>query len=516
MTALDAVVLCVSGVAFALGAVRWLRVAQREHYLPGAVVLFTRRWWAKDAMHVALALVALGGAIASGFAVASGLVAAAVVAGGPIGLGLRGRTAKLAWTRRLRTVGGIAGAEVALATVIAGLAGGLGAAAVVMTVCAVVVPVVVEIALVIDKPIEDLLARRYVDRATERLRRVAPVVVAITGSYGKTSTKRFVEHVVSGSRSIAVSPRSFNNRAGLARAINETLALGTEVFVAEVGTYGPGEIAKLVSWLRPSISAITAIGPVHLERFGSLERTLAAKAEILTGAEVAVLNGDDERLAWFARSADANVRFVRCSASERTADVAVVANGALAEVFVDGSLTGAFATDIRRPLPLSNVAVAIALALALDVPIDSIVARLASLPEVDHRLAVAEAPSGVVVVDDTYNSNPAGVELALSALGANANDGSRLVVVTPGMVELGASQRDENAEFAKSAARMGAELVVVGTTNRRSLLEGYNSAESGGRAVEVGRREDAVAWVRRELGPGDVVLYENDLPDHYP
>ncbi len=128
------------------------------------------------------------------------------------------------------------------------------------------------------------MARTYVRRAGERLRRVAPTVVAITGSYGKTSTKGYVAHLVAGTKTVVASPASFNNRAGLARAVNENLADGTEVFVAEMGTYGPGEIADLCSWLVPDIAVITAIGPVHLERFGSEDRIVQAKAEILAAA----------------------------------------------------------------------------------------------------------------------------------------------------------------------------------------------------------------------------------------
>ncbi len=126
----------------------------------------------------------------------------------------------------------------------------------------------------------------HVARATARLARVAPTVVAITGSFGKTSTKGYVAHLVGGARAVVASPASFNNRAGLARAVNEHLADGTEVFVAEMGTYGRGEIAELCSWICPDVAVITAVGPVHLERFRSEDRILEAKAEILEGRPV--------------------------------------------------------------------------------------------------------------------------------------------------------------------------------------------------------------------------------------
>jgi UDP-N-acetylmuramoyl-tripeptide--D-alanyl-D-alanine ligase len=97
-------------------------------------------------------------------------------------------------------------------------------------------------------------------------------------------------------------------------------------------------------------------------------------------------------------------------------------------------------------------------------------------------------------------------------------DATRRVVVTPGMVELGARQAEENAAFSRRAATVATDLVVVGRTNRRALVRGAQSAatESGPRLVVVRTRQEATDWVRGHLGAGDVVLYENDLPDHYP
>jgi len=306
--------------------------------------------------------------------------------------------------------------------------------------------------------------------------------------------------------------------------VNETLVAGTEIFVAEMGAYGPGEIASLVSWLAPRIAAITAIGPVHLERFRSLDRTLAAKSEILPGAHVAVLNVDDERLARLADVlATAGRRVIRCSAVDQHGDVAVIAGTSRAELYLAGSLVGGLVLDDRRPLALTNVACAVGIALALAVPVTDIVTRLGSLPSVDHRLQIATSPTGVVVLDDTFNANPAGVRLALAALETNSAFGARKVVVTPGMVELGSDQRIENETFGREVASVATDLVVVGTTNRRALLAGAATAGQparpdgqGLRVVTVDSRAAAVAWVRRELRTGDVVLYENDLPDQYP
>ncbi len=348
--------------------------------------------------------------------------------------------------------------------------------------------------------------------------------MGITGSYGKTSTKNYATHLLSSAYRVVASPRSFNNRAGLARAVNESLVTGTEVFVAEMGAYGPGEIAAMVSWLAPRVAVITAIGPVHLERFRSLDRTLRAKQEITHGADTVVLNVDDERLAPLADALVADGRrVIRCSTSDLGCDVAVIPNGASAELYVNGSRAGELLLDPRRPLALSNVGCAVGIARALGVPVTDISARLGWLPIVEHRLEVGVSPAGVVVLDDTFNANPVGVRLALAALEANAPPGVRKVVVTPGMVELGGRQRIENEVFAREVAEVATDLVVVGETNRRALLSGASGARTSEgshdrllQVTTVGSRGVAVAWVRRELHAGDVVLYENDLPDQYP
>ena len=135
------------------------------------------------------------------------------------------------------------------------------------------------------------------------------------------------------------------------------------------------------------------------------------------------------------------------------------------------------------------------------------------MPTAPHRRQVIEGRSGAVIIDDTYNANPAGAAAALDLLDRLAAEGGRRVVVTPGMVELGDRQDEENARFAEAAAKVATVVVVVGQTNAGALLRGV--AGSNAQVVRVATREQAVAWVTARVGPGDVVLYENDLPDHY-
>jgi UDP-N-acetylmuramoyl-tripeptide--D-alanyl-D-alanine ligase len=158
----------------------------------------------------------------------------------------------------------------------------------------------------------------------------------------------------------------------------------------------------------------------------------------------------------------------------------------------------------------------VGVALELGLEPDSILPRLATLPAPPNRLSRYVAEGGYAVLDDTFNSNPAGARIALSRLGDEAEDGQRRVLVTPGMIELGHTQFEENAAFAEAAGSLASDVVVVARTNRRALSRGAGRAPGHPAVVTVERLDQAVAWVRTNLGPGDAVLYENDLPDHFP
>ena len=162
--------------------------------------------------------------------------------------------------------------------------------------------------------------------AEAKLRSVHPTTVAITGSYGKTTTKVYFRHLASGVQTVLASPASFNNTGGLSRTLNEHLTPGTEVFVAEMGTFGPGEIRSMCAWVQPDIAAIVNIGPVHLERMKTLDGIVAAKAEIFEQpvTHTAVLNIDAHGLAALADTlAGKGKRVMRVSTVSTSVDVCV-------------------------------------------------------------------------------------------------------------------------------------------------------------------------------------------------
>lgn len=510
--ALDLVLPLLALAALAPVGLRWLRVAQREHYIGGRAGRIAALWLTRSRVDLVLAVVAAALAVA---ACVPGLELAAVPALAlavllPRGLGVRGRTSSLSWTARLRRLAaGWLVLELVVGAVLALL---VGPGAVALAV--VGAPLLLDVAMRLMDLVERRLSAPFVAQAQRRLARIRPQVVAITGSYGKTSTKGYIAHILSATTAVVASPASFNNRLGLSRAVNDGLVEGTEVFVAEMGTYGPGEIRELCTLFPPDVAVITTIGEAHLERMRTHATILAAKSEITERARAVVLPVDTPELAGLAE---------RCRAAGKQV-VTVSVEGNDADVVVDLDAGTVAARTAEGPVLLTvgpgvahgvNLGVAVGVAIAVGADVAKTEPRLRSLPRAAHRAEVQDTGTGLVVVDDTYNANPIGARAALEEAAALARDrGGRLVVVTPGIVELGHVQHERNADFAQAAAEADAHLVVVGRTNRAALLEG--AARAGGAVSVVATRPDAVPAATAAAGSNGVVLYENDLPDHYP
>jgi UDP-N-acetylmuramoyl-tripeptide--D-alanyl-D-alanine ligase len=507
--------------AFSAQMVRWLRVLQREHYEPNSMRRFLGRWSSPQVAsaksterntekrpvtltHVLVVLLVFATVLrVDAFIV---VVTAAYGLLCPRGLSMKGRTSKLRWTRRLSLTAVVA-TVLSIAVVIASLFTPRPWLLVAAMVWAV--PVSLDVTARLLAPYERWRSQKFVDMAVARLKRVQPRIVAITGSYGKTSTKSHLAVLFGSDGDVVASPRSFNNRTGLSRAINENLADGSRIFIAEMGTYGPGEIRELCSWCPPEIAIVTAIGPVHLERMKTIEVIDQSKFEITENAQTVVVNVDDVRLARWVERLERSGKRVRTAGSTNVdASVRVVLDGTNWSVVINGETITTL--EHKNGIQVTNLACALAGAMELGLTTDQLAVRVHNVTAVESRSNVVQAPSGIVVIDDTYNANPASSLAAMKLLASLPVTGRR-VVVTPGLIELGDEQYADNMELGRRAASLGMTLVAVGRTNLKPLRGGY--AE---RVERFDTRDEAVKWVRATLVPGDGVLYLNDLPDHYP
>lgn len=501
-------------VALTVGQLKWLRVAQRVQYLPGEVSRIERLWFARRPLGIAWWTLALGlavtGAVGNALGVEGAIWAIALAPlaalNHPWRMPVFGVTKPLAWTGRIIRVAVVSSVFLlALGAVSLWLLDTPGA----------LVPIflhglVMDAALAVLWPVERALQLPFLRSAQAALKRVNPQIVAITGSYGKTSTKGYAAHIIQQKYSVMASPASFNNLMGLSKAINEKLTPGTDVFVAEMGMNAEGRIRELVHHFPPYIAAITVVGEAHFERLGSHEAIFRAKAEITENASVVVLPVDQPELVGLADTCRTRGTIV----------VTVSGKGLDADVSVDPEAGTVRYGPGSDPVPVSipllghavNVAVALGIAWALDLPAAQALDGLGSLPVAAHRTEIIEGPGGVAIIDDTYNSNPPGAKRAIEGAAALAAErGGSLIVVTPGMVELGKLQVQRNRELGEQVAAAGGTLCAVGLTNRAALVAG------GGPGTRVFlNRDQAVRVAGQIAGPSDVILYENDLPDHYP
>jgi UDP-N-acetylmuramoyl-tripeptide--D-alanyl-D-alanine ligase len=370
-------------------------------------------------------------------------------------------------------------------------------------------------------PLQRAVNARFLRAARSRLRAVDPVVIGVTGSFGKTSTKAAVARLLGPAEKVLATPGSFNTPLGVSRTINELLTSEHRYFVVEMGARRRGDIAELCRLTPPWVAVLTAIGPAHLDTFGSIAAVRDAKSEIITGLPadgIAVLNVDDLEVRSLAEELT-DRRVIRYGLDPEgmpdvtARDVTTGPNGSSLTV-VDRTSGQRLPTSTRLlgRHALGHLLGAVAVALACGRRLGELDDAIRALEPVEHRLQLIEGTGGITVIDDAYNSNPEGAAAALEVLAAMP--ARRRVLVTPGIVELGPVQAEINRELGARAARVADTVIVVAEVNRAALSEGVRSAGNGVALVTVRSLQEAEAELARLLAPGDAVLFENDLPDH--
>ena len=515
---------------------RLLHLFQLEHYEPARLLLWLRRRSELSAPRELVALGALYAAAIADSAAGLGWVAGALLlVSTPIAaLGVadwRRRAVKpLVFTGRAKRL-----LAVALAPSVLVVLGALALAIAGMSTAALAIVLAIGLSLLAFSPwvliganralapLQSAINRRFLARAERSLREISPLVVGITGSYGKTTTKFCVGEVLAADRPTLVTPESFNSYLGVLRTINEHLKERHRAFVVEMGMFRRGDISELCELVHPTIGVITAIGPMHLERLGSIERIAAAKAELLEALPSDgrfITNADDPRCMELARSAHVPVTLFGIdnpSAQVLAREIALADGHTHFKLHLDGSSSPALAVSAQLlgRHNVLNLLAAAAVGRALEIDPARIVHGLQSVSAPEHRLQpIHNRQANIVVIDDAYNSNPAGAAHALEVL--REHPAQRRLLVTPGMVELGEAEQELNRRFGEQAASVCDVVILVGRSRTAPIREGLASAGVDGERVQVVRDiSEATDTLARLTRSGDVVLFENDLPDTY-
>ncbi len=384
-------------------------------------------------------------------------------------------------------------------------------------------PLTTVLANVLLSPVQRAINQTYLRRAQGRLHAVQPLVIGITGSYGKTSTKYLLEHLLAGHRKVLKTPLSYNTLMGVCRVINDNLEADCQVFIAEMGAYRRGDIKELCDFVHPTIGILTAIGPQHLERFKTIDNVQATKYELieaLPSSGVAIFNNDDPRCRALAdRTAHVPVMRYGLERQGQALDLWAedITMGPEGLAFIMGSKGGgcvAVRTRLLGHHNVLNILGACCAAIAIGIPLTDVAKAIQNLPSVPHRLQLIDNGSGVTVIDDSYNSNPIGAVQALEVLGSFTS-GQR-ILVTPGMVELGTLEAQLNEELGAKAAEVCDYVILVGVERTKPLVAGLQRKNFPGEKIRVVRDlKGATIVLPTIVGVGDTVLFENDLPDQY-
>lgn len=378
------------------------------------------------------------------------------------------------------------------------------------------------LANILASPVEKRINLYYYTQAQDKIKSMESLkTVGITGSFGKTSTKFIVSTILGEKYNVLKTPESFNTPMGISKVINNQLTDEYEVFVAEMGARNIGDIKELASLVSPKIGIITSIGPAHLETFKNLDNIAKTKYELieeLPADGIAIFNYDNEHIK---KLADKTFKEKILYGLENHGELDIFATDI--EVSESGStftLKDKEGNEIRCTTKLLgkhniyNLLAGASVGKALGLTFEEIKRGMEKVEPVPHRLNIINPGTGIIIVDDAFNSNPIGSRAALEVLGQFKE--GRKIIVTPGMVELGEREEEANKEFGINIGKVCDFVILVGDKRTKPIYDGlmemgYNKDN----IFVVNSLDEATSRIQKIAKPKDVVLFENDLPDNY-
>lgn len=382
--------------------------------------------------------------------------------------------------------------------------------------------VILIIADIILIPVEKMIQNRYINQAKKILKEMPDLkIIGVTGSYGKTTTKHYLNRILSEKYNVLMTPGSYNTPMGVVRTIRELMKPYNEVFICEMGAKQKGDIREICDIVHPQTGIVTAVGPMHLESFKSIENVQSTKFELIDSLPsdgLAVINNDFE---FCANREVGNVKVIRYGITNTdncqytASDITYTPNGTTFTINGPDNFKLEVETRIVGECNISNILGASVIALNMGVEPSKIKYAISCIEQVEHRLSIKQTPGGVTIIDDAFNSNPTGSKMAIDVLSHFNKDGKR-IVITPGMIELGTQQFNLNKELGKYMVNKVDVIIIVGQYNHDAIEEGVKETDFDlSNLHSVASFNEAQALLGKILTKGDTVLYENDLPDTF-
>jgi UDP-N-acetylmuramoyl-tripeptide--D-alanyl-D-alanine ligase len=356
-------------------------------------------------------------------------------------------------------------------------------------------PILLTLAVLLLTPLDRIVKNNLVEKAKKKIASLPNLkVIGITGSFGKTTMKESLATVLEQKYRVLKTPESINTPIGVARLILNHLDPLVEIFIVEMGAYERGDIEALCNIAPPNIALLTGINEAHLERFGSIENTIATKFEVVASAKpdaLVVLNSENE--------------LVQQNYSSQTAQRNVLMYNNQPSGY-KSQLLGDYANGVI------NACLLIAKELGLSE--NEIRAGVEKIRPIPHRLQLIPSNNGITVIDDSYNGNPAGVAEAIKVLSGFI--GQRKIYITPGLVEMGSKTEDVHVEIGKQLGKVADVVILIKNSVTPFIAEGLKATAFDPRnVIWFETSQQAHAGLKDILKTGDVILFQNDWTDNY-
>ncbi len=370
----------------------------------------------------------------------------------------------------------------------------------------------------INAPIEKAIGQSFINKAKSKLASMPNLtVIGITGSYGKTGVKHYLAKILSSKYNVLMTPGSYNTTMGVVRTINEMLSPAHEIFICEMGAKGRGQIKEICDIVHPKYGILTSIGPQHLENFKTIDNIIDTKFELIDALPAdgkAFLNFDNE----YIKNRPVNNTGVISYGTDgdfRYLDLKLSSGGTDFSIRCPDESVISLSTKLAGRHNVVNISGCVAVAKLLGLSDAQIMLPVKRLECAPHRLQISPMGDGTILLDDAFNANPDGTKAALEVL--SSFKGAKKIMITPGMIELGAVQHEENKKFGANAAAVCDKVFLVGESVTASIAEGlYEAGYAGENVIKCATFTEAFALARKlYAGEKKVILIENDLPDNY-
>ena len=342
--------------------------------------------------------------------------------------------------------------------------------------------------------IEKFLFTAFKKEAKNKLKKIKNLqIVAITGSYGKTSIKNFVTEILATKHNVYLTPRSVNTLGGIIRDVNESLKEDTEIYICEAGARQSGDIYEITTFLEPQKVVVGKVGLAHIEYFKSLENIIATKLEIMKSPRLekafihtSVTDEPHDKVTFF---------------GDEVRDVNATLDGTDFSLHVEGKDLELH-TDILGSFQTMNIAVAVQIAKSFGMNDEEIQKAVAKLTPVEHRLQRIDA-GGKIILDDGYNGNIDGMLEGVRLCSLHVG---RKVIVTPGLVE---SSDELNLKLINAINDVFDIVIVTGALNAELFAKNLTVKNK----TMLSDKSKITDVLGHQAKAGDIILFANDAPN---